>query len=148
MGEDNRLRAEDLPVGELIELGSQTVTRAEIIEFATQWDPQPFHIDADFARGTMFGDVIGSGLHTLAIFQRLAALNLYRQWAVVAGRAVRNVQLTAPLRPDTTVRATVRVDSVTPHSPGRSLVCKTGRVWHEDTVLMTVEFESYVLSRS
>ncbi|MYW90769.1 hypothetical protein G3I59_09145 [Amycolatopsis rubida] len=147
MGDDNRLRAEDLPVGELIDLGSRRVSRAEIIEFAMQWDPQPFHTDPDFARGTVFGDVIGSGLHTLAVFQRLAALNLYRYWALVAGRAVRNVQLTAPLRPDTTVRATIRVDSVTPHRGDRSLVRKTGQVLHEDAVLMTVEYEAFVLRR-
>jgi acyl dehydratase len=148
MSEDNRLRAEDLPIGEVVELGTWTVTREEIIGFATQWDPQPFHIDPDFARATTFGDVIGSGLHTMAIFQRLAVLNLYRHWAVIAGRALRNVQLTAPLRPDTTVRATVRVDSVTPHRADRSLVRKTGKVTHEDAVLMTLEVESYVLRRT
>lgn len=148
MSEDDRLRAEDLTIGELIALGSRTVTREEIVAFATQWDPQPFHIDPDFARGTTFGDVIGSGLHTLAVFQRLAVLNLYRRWAVVAGRALRSVQLTAPLRPDTTVRATVRVDSVTPRSADRSLVRKTGKVLHEDVILLTVEVESYVLRRT
>ena len=145
---DRRLRAEDLPVGEVIDLGEHAVTREAVIDFASQWDPQAFHVDPDFAAGTVFGDVIGSGLHTLAIYQRLAVLGAYSRWAVVAGRAIRGVSLTSPLRPATTVRATVRIDSVTPTTPERSLVAKTGRVLHEDVVLMTLEVDSYVLRRT
>lgn len=146
--DDARLRAEDLPVGEVIELGEYTVTRDEVIRFASQWDPLPFHVDPEFARGTVFHDVIGSGLHTLAIYQRLAVLGAYRRWAIVAGRAIRDVSLTSPLRPDTTVRATVAVDSVTPHSAERALVAKTGRVLHGDLVLMTLHIDAYVLRRT
>ncbi|MET0455031.1 MAG: MaoC/PaaZ C-terminal domain-containing protein [Mycobacterium sp.] len=147
MVDDRLLRAEDLPVGRLLELGEYTVAREEIVAFATQWDPQPFHIDEEFARHTRFGDLIGSGLHTIAIFQRLCVLRLYRDWAVIAGRAVRDVELTRPLRPDTTVQATVQIESVTPDSPTRSLVRKKGAVLHGDVVLMTIDVESYVLRR-
>lgn len=145
---DDRLRAEDLPLGAVIDLGTHTVTRDEIIAFAEQWDPQPFHLDADFARATVFGDIIGSGLHSLAIYQRLAVRAAYRHWAIVAGRAIRDVSLTSPLRPDATVRATVVVDSVTPHSAERALVSKTGRLLDGDRVLMTVVVDAYVLRRS
>src|SRR5215211_2002317 len=98
---DDRIRAEQLPVGETIDLGEHRVTREAIVAFATDWDPQPFHVDLEFARSTTFGDVIGSGLHTLAIFQRLAVLGAYRDWAIVAGRTVRDVQFLSPLRPET-----------------------------------------------
>ncbi len=142
------LRAESLPVGRTLELGTHHVTREEIIDFASQWDPQPFHVDAEAARATVFRDVIGSGLHTMAIFQRLAVLGAYRHWAIVAGRAIRDVSLTSPLRPDTTVRATVTVDSVQPHTEERALVSKTGRVLHGDEVLMTLHVDAYVLRAS
>ena len=148
MSVDRRLRAEDLPVGEVIELGEHEVTREAVIDFASQLDPQAFHVDPEFAAGTVFGDVIGSGLHTLAIYQRLAVLGAYRHWAVVAGRAIRGVSLTSPLRPGTTVQATVRIDSVTPSTGERSLVAKTGRVLHGGLVLMTIEVDSYVLRRA
>lgn len=148
MFEDGRLRAEDLPLGRTIELGDYHVTREEIISFAARWDPQPFHVDEVFARETSFGDVIGSGLHTMAVFQRLAVAGAYRYWAVVAGRAIRDVSLTSPLRPDTTVRAAVTVDSVVPHTGRRALVSLTGRVLHGDDVLMTMHVDAYVLRRT
>jgi len=147
MTHDDRLRAEDLPVGTPIDLGEYTVSREEIISFATHWDPQPFHVDEAFARTTIFGDVIGSGLHTMAIFQRLAVQGAYRRWAIVAGRAIRNVSLTGPLRPDRTVHATVTIDSVTARSDERSLVSKTGRVYDGAELLLTLEVDAYVLRR-
>lgn len=148
MTADHRLRAEDLPIGEVIDLGGHHVTRDEIISFASQWDPQPFHIDSEFAKGTVFGEVIGSGVHSMAIFQRLAVLAAYRHWAVVAGRTIREVSLMSPLRPNTTVHATVEIGSVTPRSAERSLVVKRGRLLCGDVVLMTMEIDSYVLRRS
>lgn len=147
MNGDRRLTAEELPIGEVIDLGEYWVSRDEIIQFARQWDPMPFHVDPEFARHTVFGDVIGSGMHTMAVYQRLAVLGAYRHWAIVAGRAIRGVDLTSPLRPDTTVRATVEIDSVTATSLERALVSKTGRVLHKDLELMSVRVDSYVLRR-
>ncbi len=142
-----RLRAEDLPVGVVLDLGPYDVTSNEIIEFARQWDPQPFHVDPDFAATTAFGGLIGSGLHTMAIFQRLAVLGAYRKWAIVAGRAMRGLELTSPLRPGTTVRATVEITAVSPKNAERSLVTKTGRLLEGDLQLMTAQVDSYVLRR-
>lgn len=145
--DEQRLVAEELPVGRTFELGDYLVTRAEIIEFARMWDPIPLHLDREFARATIFGDVIGSGLHTMAIFQRLAAVTLYAKWAVIAGRAVKNVRLSNPLRPDTTVRATAHIDRVTDDNEFRSIACITGMVLDADVPLMTIEVESYVHRR-
>lgn len=146
--EDGRLRAEDLPIGDMIDLGEYAVTRDEIMTFAAHWDPLPLHVNPAMARKTQFEDVIGSGVHTLAIYQRLAVLGAYQHWAIVAGRAIRDLSLTNPLRPDTTVRATVTIDSVTPRSTTRALVSKTGRVLAGDLLLMTVHVDSYVLRRA
>ena len=141
------MRAEDLSIGQIIDLGEHRVSREEIVDFASKWDPQPFHLDADFAATTRFGELIGSGLHTMAIYQRLAVLGAYRHWAIIAGRRIREVGFTKPLRPGTTVRATVVVDTVTPESADRSLVRKTGRVLQGDHVLMTLKIDVYVLRR-
>jgi acyl dehydratase len=144
---ERRLCAEDLPVGETIELGDYAVTRDEILEFASRWDPQPHHIDPVFARTTLFGDVIGSGLHTMAIFQSLAVVGAYGHWAIVAGRAIRDINFTSPLRPDSTVRGTLTVDSVIPHSEERALVVMTGQLLHGDLVVMTKSVDAYVSRR-
>ena len=62
---------EDFEPGQVIELGSRTVTEAEIVEFAQQWDPQPFHVDPEAAKTSVFGGLIASGWQTGAIWMRM-----------------------------------------------------------------------------
>jgi acyl dehydratase len=62
---------EDFRVGDTFDLGSRAVTQAEIIDFASQFDPQPFHTDQQRARNSFFGGLVASGWHTTAIFMRL-----------------------------------------------------------------------------
>jgi len=63
---------EDIEVGEVWDLGQRAVEAAEIIEFASQYDPQPFHTDAAAAEASFFGGLIASGWHTCAMFMRMA----------------------------------------------------------------------------
>ena len=62
---------DDLRPGERLQSGQYIVTEEEIINFAREFDPQPFHLDAAVARQTMFEGIIGSGWHTAAITMRL-----------------------------------------------------------------------------
>ena len=62
---------DDLRSGERLQSGQYIVTEKEIINFAREFDPQPFHLDAGVARQTMFGSLIASGWHTAAITMRL-----------------------------------------------------------------------------
>src|ERR1041384_2721895 len=62
---------EDFKVGDRFTSAGLTMTETAIIDFARQWDPQPFHIDAEFARKWTFGGLIASGLHTMAATLRL-----------------------------------------------------------------------------
>ena len=62
---------EDFKVGETVEMGRHTFTEAEIIEFAQQFDPQPFHTDPVAAKASFFGGLIASGWHTCAVCMRL-----------------------------------------------------------------------------
>ena len=62
---------DDLRSGERFQSGEYIVTEEEIINFAREFDPQPFHLDRAVARQTMFGDLIASGWHTAAISMRL-----------------------------------------------------------------------------
>ena len=64
---------EDFQVGERIELGSRTVTEEEIIAFARQYDPQPFHISPERAKDSFYGGLIASGWHTVSLLMRLMA---------------------------------------------------------------------------
>jgi len=61
---------EDISLDENRALGSYTFTAAEIIEFATQFDPQPFHLSEEAGKQSLFGGLAASGWHTAAIFIR------------------------------------------------------------------------------
>ena len=62
---------EDFTPGETVEIGRHTFTEQEMIEFARQFDPQPFHTDPEAAQQSFFGGLIASGWHTCAIAMRL-----------------------------------------------------------------------------
>lgn len=65
------LHFEDLKVGQRFESGTHEIDEQQIIEFASQFDPQPFHLDAAAAKNTVFGGLVASGWHTAAISMRL-----------------------------------------------------------------------------
>ena len=62
---------EDVSVGQRFVTGSHALDEQQIKFFATQFDPQPFHLDADAAKTTIFGGLVASGWHTAAITMRL-----------------------------------------------------------------------------
>lgn len=147
MSQPTPLCAEELPVGHVIDLGSHSVSRKEIIDFARHWDPQPFHIDEAEAALGRFGEVIASGVHTLAIFQRLAVLGAYRHWDIIAGRAIRDIQLTSPVRPGMLLTATIMIEHVEMTHPDRALVTKRGAIANDALPLMSVTLDAYVRRR-
>jgi acyl dehydratase len=62
---------EDVELGGKREIGRYTFTEDEIIAFAKKYDPQPFHIDKEAAKHSMFGGLIASGWHTAAVWMKL-----------------------------------------------------------------------------
>ncbi len=65
---------EDFSAGEELPFGPHTVTRAEIVAFAAEFDPQPFHLDERAAADTLLGGLAASGWHTCALFMRMVSL--------------------------------------------------------------------------
>lgn len=59
---------EDLEEGQVFELGEETLTREDIIAFADQWDPQPFHLGDNSVKPSVFDGIVASGLHTPLVF--------------------------------------------------------------------------------
>ncbi len=62
-------------IGETQEIGSQTLTAAEITAFASKYDPQPFHLSEEGAKGTVFGALCASGWHTTSLWMRYNLLH-------------------------------------------------------------------------
>lgn len=68
---DKKWAFEDFVEGTSIDLGSKTVSAAEIIAFASEFDPQPMHLDEAAGRASILGGLSASGWHTCAIFMRM-----------------------------------------------------------------------------
>ena len=82
MGNETRMTEryfEDFVVGQVLKpSGRVTVEKDEIIAFARKFDPQPFHLDEEAARKSIFGRLVASGWHTAAITMSLIARSEYR----------------------------------------------------------------------
>lgn len=73
---DGLVYFEDLEVGSTASFGRYEVTRAEVIEFAGKYDPQPFHLSDEAAAQTHFGRISASGWHTCAMTMRMLVDNI------------------------------------------------------------------------
>ncbi|WP_274426550.1 MaoC family dehydratase [Chelativorans sp. YIM 93263] len=68
---EKRWAYEDLTEGTVIDLGLHTVTKEEIVEFASAFDPQPMHLDEEAGGASLLGGLAASGWHTAAVFMRM-----------------------------------------------------------------------------
>jgi acyl dehydratase len=105
---------EDFEPGQVYELGSRTVTEAEILEFARQFDPQPFHLDPEAAKESVFGGLIASGWHTGAIWMRLYVDAMLGGAASRGSPGVEELRWLEPVRPGDTLTGSLTVLDVTP----------------------------------
>lgn len=127
---------EDFEPGQVYELGSRTVTEAEILEFARQFDPQPFHLDPEAAKESVFGGLIASGWHTGAIWMRLYVDAMLGGAASRGSPGVEELRWLAPVRPGDTLTGSLTVLDVTPSAtrPDRGTVRIRGELTNQDGV--------------
>lgn len=89
---------EDFQLGTTRAFGGYEVSRDEIVEFARRWDPQPFHVDEDMARASVFGGLTASACHTFAIASVLTARHPDKI-ATVAALGMEEMRFPNPVRP-------------------------------------------------
>ncbi|HUP28662.1 MAG TPA: MaoC family dehydratase [Usitatibacter sp.] len=94
---------EDLPVGMRFESKPIAVSAEEIVRFAADFDPQPFHLDDAAARQTFFGGLAGSGWHTTALTMRLIVATLPIEGGVI-GAGADELRWPNALRPGDRIR--------------------------------------------
>jgi acyl dehydratase len=106
---------EDFIPGATERFGSRTVTREEIIAFATQFDPQPFHLDDAAAQRSPFGGLIASGWHTVALCHRMMVDHaLGEESGSIGSPGVEALRWLKPVRPGDTLSIEGTVLEVTP----------------------------------
>ena len=103
-------------VGDRKRSGYHTVTEAEIVAFAERWDPQPFHLDMAEGRKSSFGELVASGLHTLALTNSLSFDARPAAARRVAGKGINALRWLKPLRPNDRIRTELEILSIAPAS--------------------------------
>jgi acyl dehydratase len=95
---------DDFPVGRVREFGPVTVSREDILRFAREYDPQPFHVDEDAARRLPFGGIIASGWQTCALAMRMAVDGVFGETAALGSPGVERLDWLRPVRPGDELR--------------------------------------------
>ena len=90
---------EDLQAGSVRELGTTSVTVDEIKEFAGKYDPQPFHLDEEAGRRSLFGGLCASGWHTCALAMRLTVDNMLRHSTSLGSPGLESLKWLKPVYP-------------------------------------------------
>jgi acyl dehydratase len=100
---------DDYLTGTTYDCGSVSVGEAEILAFAKQFDPQPFHVDPEAAAGGPFGGLVASGWHTAVLVMRQLVDRYLPEEASLGSPGLDGMRWPAPVRPGDTlrVRATV-----------------------------------------
>jgi len=104
---------DDLKVGDTFTTESYEVSAADITRFAAEFDPQPFHLDDEAARGTMFGGLAASGWHTAAITMRLLVSSGPKLANGVLGAGA-EIEWKMPTRPGDVLHVESEVAELTP----------------------------------
>jgi acyl dehydratase len=105
---------DDLKLGMRFKSGEITVSRDDIVRFASEFDPQPFHIDEAAAENTVFKGLAASGWHTAAIAMNLALQTRPFGPHPLLGLGVDDLRWPIPVRPGDTLHLEGDVVELTP----------------------------------
>ena len=124
MSKQHKYFWEDIKIGERENIGSVVVDKDEVIEFAARYDPQPFHVDEEAAKKSIYGGLIASGWHTCAMVMRLMCDAYLLESASLGSPGLENVRWLKPVRPGDTLTAyrTTLETRVSSSRPDRGIV--------------------------
>jgi acyl dehydratase len=133
---------DDFREGEVREFGAATVKHEDIVRFASEFDPQPFHVDEEAAKGTMFGGLIASGWHTAAMSMRMMCDGYLLRAHSLGSPGIESLNWLLPVRPGDTLRVRLTVLEARPlkSKPGVGLVKSRHEVLNQkDEVVMEMQ---------
>jgi acyl dehydratase len=115
---------EDFAAGQSYRSGRLRVDEERVKTFAAEFDPQPFHLDADAARGSIFGGLAASGWHTAAMTMRLLVQSEFKPAGGIIGAGFDEFRWPAPVRPGDELYLDIEVLEVRPSKsrPNQGLV--------------------------
>jgi acyl dehydratase len=136
---------EDIPEGVQRTLGSHLVTREEIVRFALEWDPQPFHIDEAAAKTSVFGGLTASSCHTYSV----SSLIFSRSPGKTATAAMMGLELQFPVavRPgdELTLRDVCTEKRLSGSRPGHGVVSSRTTLTNQEDQDVFVMTSTYLV---
>jgi acyl dehydratase len=111
---------EDLAPGTVLEFGGFEMTEEEIVGFARRYDPQPFHLDREAGRASIFGDLCASGWNTTAVMMRMWVDNYLSPEASLGSPGIDELRWLRPVFVGDRLRCRIEVLEA---SPSRSRPC-------------------------
>lgn len=103
------LHYEDFSAGQTFDLGSYYVSAEEIVAFAREFDPQPFHLDVDAGRKSVLGGLAASGWHSCSILMRMMADAYLNRTAGMGSSGLDEVKWLKPVLAGETLSGTMEV---------------------------------------
>lgn len=131
---------EDFNLGDVFEFGDNLMTEADILEYARKYDPQPFHVDPEAAKASIFGGLIASGWQTCAVVMRMMVDDFVPQNASMGSPGVDELRWLKPVRPGDRLRVRLTVVESLPSrsKPDRGVVKAFTETLNQDgDVVMT-----------
>ncbi|MGE5145820.1 MAG: MaoC family dehydratase [Candidatus Eiseniibacteriota bacterium] len=130
---------EDFKVGQVFTMPGTVMNERDIVAFARQWDPYPFHVDAEAAKHHPFGGLFSSGFQTLClVFRQFADAGVLANCAY-AGGGIDKLRWLKPVRPGDIIRSTAEVLEIKPAAArgdiGRVIMRHHAIDQHDDVVL-------------
>ncbi|RRJ28438.1 MaoC family dehydratase [Halocatena pleomorpha] len=129
---------EDIEIGTTQEFGSYTVEKEELVSFAEQYDPQPFHVDESAAEESLFGELVASGWHTAAMTMRMLVDNSSADSRAMGAVGVDELRWKEPVRPGDTLSVRTEVIDKEPWDDALGLISSRTTVFAGDTEVMAM----------
>ncbi|WP_372732608.1 MaoC/PaaZ C-terminal domain-containing protein [Novosphingobium sp.] len=143
------LQFEDLVIGQVRRSASRTVTEDEIVAFAKAYDPQWFHTDPEAAKASVFGQVVASGIHVLAMWRQLDH-TINADIDFVCGVGWEHLRLKRAVRAGDTIHVTSEIISLEPSRSGKdrgTAVTRYAVLLDDGTECVTFESINLVYTR-
>ncbi len=141
---------EDYVQGSVHEFGSIAVEEAEMISFASRFDPQPFHTDPEAGKRSIYGGLIASGWHSASLMMRLFVDHYLSHVASLGSPGVDELKWLKPVRPGDTLalRITVSETKRSRSKPDRGIVYSYVEALNQkEEIVMTMKALNFIACR-
>ncbi len=140
---------EDFAVGQTFGSGRLRVEEERIKSFAAEFDPQPFHLDEEAARGTLFRGLAASGWHTAALTMRLLVEGELKPAGGIVGAGFDDFRWPRPVRPGDELRVEAEILEVRPSTsrPSQGMIKVRTTTFNQDGEAVQVSIGNLVVPR-